>query len=252
MSENGSALLQVEEVAKSFGGVQALRSGSFELSRGEIIAIVGANGAGKSTLIKIVAGVFRPDSGRMLVRGEPVAARDHNVSHMRQLGIEVVYQDLAIVPNMNAPYNLFLGRIPKRFGIFVDENAMRRKTREILEDLKVKTVQSLREPISAMSGGQQQSVAIGRAIAWGREIVILDEPTAALGPTETGEVERLMHEIRDRGTAVILISHNLEQVFRLADRILVVHHGLTTPAFPRSGVTSEQLVRAITLGEQVA
>ena len=129
---------------------------------------------------------------------------------------------------------------------------MRRKTREILEDLKVRTVQSLREPISAMSGGQQQSVAIGRAIAWGREIVILDEPTAALGPTETGEVERLMHEIRDRGTAVILISHNLEQVFRLADRILVVHHGLTTPAFSKSAVTSDQLVRAITLGEQVA
>ena len=252
MADNGSALLQVEEVSKSFGGVQALRSGSFELSRGEIIAIVGANGAGKSTLIKIVAGVYRPDGGRMLVRGEEVDPRQHTVSHMRQLGIEVVYQDLAIVPNMNAPYNLFLGRIPRRLGIFVDEGAMRQKTREILEDLKVRTVQSLREPISAMSGGQQQSVAIGRAIAWGREIVILDEPTAALGPTETGEVERLMHEIRERGTAVILISHNLEQVFRLADRILVVHHGLTTPAFPKSAVTTDQLVRAITLGEQVA
>ncbi|MBF0289837.1 MAG: sugar ABC transporter ATP-binding protein [SAR324 cluster bacterium] len=241
-------ILEVEDVSKSFGGVQALKSGSFKLSRGEVIAIIGANGAGKSSLIKIVAGVYKPDKGHITIKDTVIDPMHHNVGYMRQMGIEVVYQDLAIVPNMTAPYNLFLGRIPRKFGIFVDERKMRKKTEEVLAELKVKTVQSLSRPISEMSGGQQQSIAIGRAIAWGKEIVILDEPTAALGPNETKEVERVVHEIKDRGTAVILISHNLEQVFRLADRILVVHHGITSKEFQKTEVTIDELVKAITLG----
>ena len=249
-TESGTPLLQVENVSKTFGGVQALVSGSFELNRGEVVALIGANGAGKSTLIKIVAGAYKPDTGRVTIRGTPVEPNEHNVANMRARGIEVVYQDLALVPNMTAPYNLFLGRIPKRFGIFVDTKTMREKTREVLDDLNVTTVQSLSRPISDMSGGQQQSIAIGRAIAWGKEIVILDEPTAALGPNETKEVERIVDEVRrSTGTAFILISHNLDQVRRLADRIIVIHHGVTSREFHKTEVTSERLVRAITLGE---
>ena len=167
---------------------------------------------------------------------------------MRQKGLEVVYQDLAIVPNMSAPYNLFLGRIPRKFGIFVDEKKMLKKTKEVLAELNIETVQNLNGPISEMSGGQQQSIAIGRAIAWGKDIVILDEPTAALGPNETLEVERVIHEIRKRGTAIILISHNLDQVFRVADRLVVIHKGVTSREFLRSEVTPEELVKSITTG----
>ena len=250
--ENGPAppLLSVEHVSKSFGGVQALRDGSFDLHRGEVLAIVGGNGAGKSTLIKVVSGAHVPDSGRIAVNGAEVTRAEHCVSHMQGCGIEAVYQDLALVPNMTAPYNLFLGRIPRKWGIFVDERRMREKTREILKMLNVTTVQDLSQPISSMSGGQQQSIAIGRAIAWGSDIVILDEPTAALGPNETAEVERLVEDVRERhGTSFILISHNLDQVRRLADRIVVTHHGVTSREFRRDQITSDRLVKAITLGE---
>ena len=243
-------LLTVEHVTKSFGGVQAMRDGSFDLKRGEVVAIVGGNGAGKSTLAKIVSGAHVPDSGRICIKGKEVMRADHSVSHMQDCGIEVVYQDLALVPNMTAPYNLFLGRIPRKWGLFVDEKKMRKKTREVLKQLNVTTVQDLSQPISSMSGGQQQSIAIGRAIAWGGDIVILDEPTAALGPNETAEVERLVEDVRDQhGTSFILISHNLDQVRRLADRIVVTHHGVTSREFKRDEITSNRLVKAITLGE---
>ncbi|MGB0610793.1 MAG: ATP-binding cassette domain-containing protein, partial [Verrucomicrobiales bacterium] len=201
MNSNSKPILEVNGVSKSFGGVEALREGSLNLFPGEVLAIVGANGAGKSTLIKIIAGVLTPDHGHISIRGTKITRQDHSVGFIRQMGVEVVYQDLAIVPNMTAPYNLFLGRIPKKFGIFVDEKQMQAKTREVLAELKVETVQSLKRPISEMSGGQQQSIAIGRAIAWGKEIVILDEPTAALGPNETQQVERVINEIRKRNTA---------------------------------------------------
>ena len=243
-------ILTVENVSKNFGGVQALRDGSFELNRGEVVAIVGGNGAGKSTLAKIISGAYVPDSGCIRINGDEVKRSDHSVSYMQTCGIEVVYQDLALVPNMTAPYNLFLGRIPTKWGIFVNEKKMREKTRDVLAQLNVTTVQDSSQPISSMSGGQQQSIAIGRAIAWGSEIVILDEPTAALGPNETSEVEKLIEDVRDKhGTSFILISHNLDQVRRLADRIIVTHHGITSQEFRRDEITSDRLVKAITLGE---
>ena len=248
MNSNSKPILEVNGVSKSFGGVEALREGSLNLFPGEVLAIVGANGAGKSTLIKIIAGVLTPDHGHISIRGTKITRQDHSVGFIRQMGVEVVYQDLAIVPNMTAPYNLFLGRIPKKFGIFVDEKQMQAKTKEVLAELKVETVQSLKRPISEMSGGQQQSIAIGRAIAWGKDIVILDEPTAALGPNETQQVERVINEIRKRNTATILISHNLDQVFRLADRLVVVHQGNTSKEFSRNEVTIDELVKAITTG----
>ncbi len=248
--QTAQPLLSVKHVSKSFGGVQALRDGSFDLHRGEVVAIVGGNGAGKSTLMKVVAGAHVPDGGEIIINGKEVSRAEHSVSHMQECGIEVVYQDLALVPNMTAPYNLFLGRIPRKWGIFVDERKMREKTREALAQLNVTTVQDLSQPISSMSGGQQQSIAIGRAIAWGSDIVILDEPTAALGPNETAEVERLVEDVRDKqGTSFLLVSHNLDQVRRLADRIVVTHHGITSREFKRDEITSDRLVKAITLGE---
>jgi ABC-type sugar transport system ATPase subunit len=248
MTDQLKPVLEVKNVSKFFGGVEALKQGSLKLFPGEVLAIVGANGAGKSTLIKIIAGVLNPDQGFVKIRGKYIGKDDHNVSFIRQQGVEVVYQDLAIVPNMSAPYNLFLGRIPRKFGIFVDEKKMLEKTKEVLSELNIETVQNLIRPISEMSGGQQQSIAIGRAIAWGKDIVILDEPTAALGPNETLEVERIIREIRKRGTAIILISHNLDQVFRVADRLVVVHKGVTSREFLRSEVTLEELVKSITTG----
>ena len=248
MTDQLKPVLEVKNVSKFFGGVEALKQGSLKLFPGEVLAIVGANGAGKSTLIKIIAGVLNPDQGFVKIRGKNIGQDDHNVSFIRQQGVEVVYQDLAIVPNMSAPYNLFLGRIPRKFGIFVDEKKMLEKTEEVLAELNIETVQNLIRPISEMSGGQQQSIAIGRAIAWGKDIVILDEPTAALGPNETLEVERIIREIRKRGTAIILISHNLDQVFRVSDRLVVVHKGITSREFLRSEVTLEELVKSITTG----
>ena len=248
MTDQLKPVLEVKNVSKFFGGVEALKQGSLKLFPGEVLAIVGANGAGKSTLIKIIAGVLNPDQGFVIIRGKTVEMDEHNVAFIRQKGVEVVYQDLAIVPNMSAPYNLFLGRIPRKFGIFIDEKKMLKKTEEVLAELNIETVQNLIGPISEMSGGQQQSIAIGRAIAWGKDIVILDEPTAALGPNETLEVERVILEIRKRGTAIILISHNLDQVFRVADRLVVVHKGVTSREFLRSEVTLEELVKSITTG----
>ena len=248
MTDQLKPVLEVKNVSKFFGGVEALKQGSLKLFPGEVLAIVGANGAGKSTLIKIIAGVLNPDQGFVIIRGKTVEMDEHNVAFIRQKGVEVVYQDLAIVPNMSAPYNLFLGRIPRKFGIFVDEKKMLKKTEEVLAELNIETVQNLIGPISEMSGGQQQSIAIGRAIAWGKDIVILDEPTAALVPNETLEVERVIHETRKRGTAIILISHNLDQVFRVADRLVVVHKGVTSREFLRSEVTLEELVKSITTG----
>jgi len=248
MTDQLKPVLEVKNVSKFFGGVEALKQGSLKLFPGEVLAIVGANGAGKSTLIKIIAGVLNPDQGFVIIRGKTVEMDEHNVAFIRQKGVEVVYQDLAIVPNMSAPYNLFLGRIPRKFGIFIDEKKMLKKTEEVLAELNIETVQNLIGPISEMSGGQQQSIAIGRAIAWGKDIVILDEPTAALGPNETLEVERVIHETRKRGTAIILISHNLDQVFRVADRLVVVHKGVTSREFLRSEVTLEELVKSITTG----
>ena len=249
-NSSNQPVLSVKNVSKSFGGVEALRDGSFDLFPGEVLAIVGSNGAGKSTLIKMLSGAYLPDKGKIIISGKEVSRQDHNVAFMQKSGIEAVYQDLALVPNMTAPYNLFLGRIPKKWGFFVDEKTMRKKTQEVLEKVNVNTVQDLTQPISSMSGGQQQSIAIGRAIAWGSKVVILDEPTAALGPNETAEVERLVEDVRDQqGTSFILISHNLDQVRRLADRIVVTHHGVTSKEFKRDEITSDRLVKAITLGE---
>lgn len=233
-------------ISKRFGGVIALNDVSFNLFKNEILAVVGANGAGKSTLMKIIAGALSPDTGTLVLNGKKIEKFD--VCSMRESGIEMVYQDLALVKNMNAPYNLFVGRLPTKFGIFVDKPKMEKKTIEVLEKLQVKTIQSLWVDTNSYSGGQQQAIAIGRAIAWGREIVILDEPTAALGVLETEQVMNTILELKKQGSSIILISHNLEHVYKLADRILVIRNGLKVREVGIDEITIDELITAITTG----
>lgn len=237
-------VLTVKNVSKRFGGVKALRDASFDLFPGEILAIVGANGAGKSTLMKIVAGVYEPDTGEILVEGEE--ATFQGIAAVRAAGIEMVYQDLALVKNMDAPYNMFLGRIPTKWGVFVDDEQMARKTREILERLGITTLQNVSVEVNGLSGGQQQALAIGRAVAWGSKVIILDEPTAALGVSEAEQVLQLILDLRDKGSSIIIISHNLDHVFRLADRILVIRSGRSVAEVERGKITIDELVKVIT------
>ena len=228
-SEGAQLLLEARGVQKHFGRVVALRDGSFQLRPNEIHAIVGDNGAGKSTLIKIISGVLQPDGGEILLDGNPVTI--NSPLEARALGIETVYQDLALANHLDASANLFLGReelLPPPFSWFglLDKKAMRRRAEEELRKLKI-GIQSVQQPVLGMSGGQRQAIAVARAIAWGRRIVIMDEPTAALGVRESGMVLDLIRDVRNHGIAVIMISHNLPEVFAVADRITILRLGRT-------------------------
>jgi ABC-type sugar transport system ATPase subunit len=240
-------LLHVDSVSKRFGGVQALSSVSFTVAAREVLAIVGANGAGKSTLVKLLGGVLRPDSGEIWLDGERLDRGDVNLS--RSLGVEVVYQDLGLVPNMDAAFNLFLGRTPRRYGFFVDRRKMLRETRAVLEALHISTLRNLSIPVENLSGGQRQALAIGRTLASRRRVAVFDEPAAALGVEESEEVLRLIERLRDEGTAVITVSHNMDHVFRLADRILVMHSGCAVACINRDDAAVDQIVQLIMLGE---
>ncbi len=242
----GPPTIEAVELSKHFGGVQALRSASFTAWPGEVLAVVGGNGAGKSTLLKILAGVYPPDGGRLLVRGEPV--HSHDVAMSRRLGIEMVYQDLGLVPNMDAAYNLFLGRTPRKWGIFVDRKTMLNKTREVVKSLGITTLQDVTKPVEGMSGGQRQVLAIGRAVTWGKGVVILDEPAVALGVAETEQVLQVVVDLKQRGASILLVSHNLDHVFRVADRILVMFQGNSIAEVKREEVTMDELVGWITAG----
>ncbi len=221
-SFDSTAALQLVEVSKFFGGVQALKSVSLEVHPGEVVALVGDNGAGKSTAIKIIAGVLRPTSGSILIEGGLVEML--NPEHARNIGLEVVYQDLALANRQPVYMNMFLGRERKnKFGLLA-KTAMRIETREILESLDVQ-VPSVDVSIESLSGGQRQGVAIGRATHWSRGIVLMDEPTAALGFQETAKVEQVIERMRAAGKAILIVSHNLEQVFRIANRVYVLRQG---------------------------
>lgn len=219
MSE--SPLLQATSVQKHFGSVVALHDAALDLLPGEVHAIVGDNGAGKSTFIKILSGVLQPDGGEIRIDGAPVAI--HNPQAARDLGIETVYQDLALAGHLDAASNLFLGReklFPPPLGWlgFLDKPAMRRRTEEEMRHLKI-GIKSVEQPVLSLSGGQRQAVAVARAVAWGKRIVIMDEPTAALGVKESRKVLELMLDVKKRGLPIILISHNMPHVFEVADRI---------------------------------
>ena len=225
MADN-QALLELVDIRKRYGPVHALDGVSLQLRRGEIVGLVGDNGAGKSTLAKVLSGAVQPDAGAIRFEGREVRIR--SPLDARSLGIETVYQDLAVVPHMDVEANLFLGREVTGTGWWnrwlLNKQAMRREAAGHIASLGV-GLKSVRQSVGLLSGGQRQSVAVARAISWGRKIVIMDEPTAALGVRESRAVLDLIKRVRDRGIAVVLISHNMPHVFELTDRIFVLRQG---------------------------
>jgi D-xylose transport system ATP-binding protein len=238
-------LLELRDLSKSFGSVQALSAVDFEVRAGEVMAIVGDNGAGKSTLIKCIAGTHMPDSGQIIFEG--VEVHIHSPKDAGRLGIEVVYQDLALCDNLDVVANMYLGREAERFEI-LNEATMEQHTAETLKSLAVTTIRSVRQPVATLSGGQRQSVAVARAVMWNSKLVILDEPTAALGVAQTEQVLELVRRLGQQGLGVILISHNLHDVFETADRITVLRLGRNVGVFDRRTTTQQAVVEAITAG----
>ena len=215
--------LELRGVSKNFGSVQALHEVDFEVRDGEVMALVGDNGAGKSTLIKCVAGIYSIDGGEILFEGKRVTI--HGPKDAAKLGIEVVYQDLALCDNLDVVQNMYLGREERDFFFRLKEAPMEQKTAETLASLSVTTIRSVRQPVATLSGGQRQSVAVARAVMWNNRVVFLDEPTAALGVAQTRQVLALVKRLAEQGIAVVLVSHNLVDVFEVADRITVLRLG---------------------------
>jgi ABC-type sugar transport system ATPase subunit len=240
-------VLEARGIGKRYGSVSALENVDFEAYPSEIVALLGDNGAGKSTLIKILSGAIRPDTGTITLHGQEVEF--HSPRDARSSGIETVYQDLALAPDLDVASNLFLGRelvLPGLLGRlgFVNRRAMRQQAEEHLKGLRVK-LKSARQTVDTLSGGQRQSVAVARTVLWGKDIVILDEPTAALGVAQSGMVLQLMQEIRSRGASVIFVSHNMPHVFEVADRMIVLRNGRRVGTL-LPGASMEQAVSLMT------
>ena len=240
-------LLSLRGIQKSFGAVHVLRGVDLDVRPGRVTALVGDNGAGKSTLIKGIAGIHGFDEGEYFFEGRPVKV--HGPKDANALGIEVVYQDLALCDNLDVVHNMFLGRELTSTGL-LDEATMETRARETLDGLSVRTLQSVRTPVAALSGGQRQTVAIARAVLWNSRIVILDEPTAALGVAQTEQVLALVRRLADNGLAVILISHNMNDVMQVADDIAVLYLGSMVAQVKSSEVTHSQVVELITTGKK--
>ena len=243
--------LRLTGISKSFGAVQALRDVDFEAYSGEVVGLVGDNGAGKSTLIKTISGVNIPDSGEIDVEGKRVHIT--TPQDATRLGIETVYQDLALCDNLDVVANLFLGREERSLGLPglfspLDENDMEQRTLTVLRQLDVK-IPSVRVPVAALSGGQRQSVAVAKTILRNPKVVLLDEPTAALGVAQTRQVLNLIKRLREQGLAVVVISHNLADVFAVVDRIVVMRLGRRVATFEIGKITPEQVISAITGAE---
>jgi D-xylose transport system ATP-binding protein len=227
--------------------VQALYEVDFHVSAGEVMALVGDNGAGKSTLIKCIAGIHPVDSGEILFEGEPVTI--HGPKDSARLGIEVVYQDLALCDNLDVVQNMYLGREDLDNFHRLDETAMEARAKETLAGLSVTTLRSVRQTVAGLSGGQRQSVAVAKAVMWNSKVVILDEPTAALGVAQTRQVLELVKRLGHQGLAVILISHNLHDVFEAADSVTVLRLGQNVQEYKVSETNQQQVVEAITAGQ---
>jgi D-xylose transport system ATP-binding protein len=244
-ADGATPLLSLRNIQKSFGAVHVLRGVDLDVRAGQVTALVGDNGAGKSTLIKGVAGIHAFDEGEYLFDGRPVTV--HGPKDANALGIEVVYQDLALCDNLDVVQNMFLGREMGNVAA-LDEDAMEARARETLDGLSVRTLQSVRQAVASLSGGQRQTVAIARSVLWNSKLVVLDEPTAALGVAQTEQVLRLVRRLADNGLGVILISHNLNDIFEVADDIAVLYLGAMVAQVPRADVTSNQVVELITTG----
>jgi ABC-type sugar transport system ATPase subunit len=245
VTDSPEELLTLRGISKSFGAIQALTDVDLDVPAARVTALCGDNGAGKSVLVKCIAGAHEPDRGQIRWEGRPVRIRTtHDAA---ELGIETVYQDLALADNLDIVQNMFLGRETLRHRL-LDEDAMERAAAETLADLKVTTVRSIRQPVGSLSGGQRQSVAVARAVMWNSKLVIMDEPTAALGVTQTAQVLSLVRRLRESGLAVILISHNLNQVFEVADRIAVLHLGRMVVERDASELDLQTVVEFVTTG----
>jgi D-xylose transport system ATP-binding protein len=242
----GTPILEVRDVSKSFGSVQALSDVDFEVRDGEVMALVGDNGAGKSTLIKCIAGIHPFDSGEVIFDGEPVTI--HGPKDAAALGIEVVYQDLALCDNLDVVQNMYLGREAHDRFFRLKEPIMEAKTAEVMKSLAVTTIKSTRQTVATLSGGQRQSVAVARAVLWNSRVVILDEPTAALGVAQTRQVLDLVARLAHQGLAVVLISHNLHDIFEVATRITVLRLGRNVAVYERAKTNQQEVVEAITAG----
>ena len=241
----GAPLLSLRGIDKSFGAVQVLRGVDLDVHLGQVTALVGDNGAGKSTLIKGVAGIYTFDGGDYIFEGNSVSVTDPKAANA--LGIEVVYQDLALCDNLDVVHNMFLGREERR-GVTLDEDDMEKRARTTLDGLSVRTLRSVRQAVSSLSGGQRQTVAIARAVLWNSKLVILDEPTAALGVAQTEQVLRLVRRLADNGLAVILISHNINDVIQVADNIACLFLGQMAAQVATKDVSHGQVVELITTG----
>jgi D-xylose transport system ATP-binding protein len=238
-------LLELRGVNKSFGVVHVLHDVDFAVYPGQVTALVGDNGAGKSTLVKVIAGIYGKDTGEVFFDGKQVEV--NGPRDIAALGIEVVYQDLALCDNLDIVQNMFLGR-ESRTGIILDETTMESRARETLASLSVRTVKSVRQSVSSLSGGQRQTVAIAKAVLWNSKVVLLDEPTAALGVAQTRQVLDLVRRLAAHGLGVGLISHNLGDVFEVADRITALYLGRVAADVASKDVTTNQVVELITAG----
>lgn len=238
-------LLELRGINKSFGPVQVLRDVAMTVRAGEVTALVGDNGAGKSTLVKCVGGIHPIDHGEILWEGNSVNV--HSPRDAAHLGIEIVYQDLALCDNLDIVQNMFLGRERSK-GLVLNEPEMEQLAAKTLEELAVRTVSSVRQAVSSLSGGQRQTVAIAKAVLWNNKLVILDEPTAALGVAQTAQVLELVRRLADNGLAVVLISHNMNDVFAVSDRIAALYLGQMVAQVRTTEITHAQVVELITSG----
>jgi ABC-type sugar transport system ATPase subunit len=244
-SELQAPLLRVQGLYKSFGAVQALTDVNLDIPAGQVTALCGDNGAGKSVLIKCISGTYNPDRGQLYWDGRPVRVRSaRDAAH---LGIETVYQDLALADNLDIVQNMFLGRERLRHRI-LDENDMEKAAKETLASLRVTTVRSIRQPVGSLSGGQRQSVAVAKAVMWNSKLVIMDEPTAALGVSQTAMVLELIRTLREHGLAVMVVSHNLNDVFAVADRVAVLYLGRMVAQIPTASADRQTVVEYMTTG----
>ena len=244
-SNGDQPLLRLVDVEKHFGPVRALIGINLDIPVGQVTALVGDNGAGKSTLIKTIAGIWPQDHGEILWQGRPV--RLHSPKDATNLGIATVYQDLALADNLDIVQNMFLGQEPVRYGV-LDEVSMETQAKRTLADLRVVTIRSVRQPVGSLSGGQRQAVAVAKAVLRRAQLVIMDEPTAALGVTQTRVVLDLIHQLKEEGIAVLVISHNLNDVFAVADRVAVLRLGRMVSVGPLARYDSESIVDLMTTG----
>ncbi|HET9457358.1 MAG TPA: ATP-binding cassette domain-containing protein [Candidatus Limnocylindrales bacterium] len=239
-------LVEMRNIHVAFGGVRAVDDVSVDLHAGEVIGLVGGNGAGKSTLMRVLSGAHRPDTGQILIEGKPVAIA--NPREAQKLGIETIYQTLALADNLDAPANLFLGReLRTRLGT-LDDSAMEDQTRKVMGRLNP-NFKAFKRPVLRLSGGQRQAVAIARAVHFNARILIMDEPTAALGPAETAQVRSLIRQLKSEGIGIFLVSHDIHDVFDLADRISVMYHGRIVGTVRKKDVTIDEILGMIILGK---